>query len=126
MPSEKDKDNAAFGEGPGHSEDKEFWRVKHLCRSGNGSEIYDLVWSPDGTYILTGSMDNIARIYDSRDGLSTFLLSSLIAQDNVFEQLESIAIMSRESHGIRWASILPHRAATGPSISGLSRLGMDN
>lgn len=50
-----------------HAEDKESWRVKHMCRS-SGSEIYDLVWSPDGIYILTGSMDNIARIYDSRDG----------------------------------------------------------
>ena len=51
-----------------HAEDKESWRVKHMCRS-SGSEIYDLVWSPDGIYILTGSMDNIARIYDSRDGI---------------------------------------------------------
>jgi chromatin assembly factor 1 subunit B len=72
VPSEKDKDNPAFGESSDHAEDKEFWRVKHLCRAGNGSEIYDLVWSPDGTYILTGSMDNIARIYDSRDGSICF------------------------------------------------------
>src|SRR5271170_6056689 len=57
-----------FGDMPDqHSEDKESWRVKHMCRS-SGSEIYDLVWSPDGIYILTGSMDNVARIYDSRDG----------------------------------------------------------
>jgi chromatin assembly factor 1 subunit B len=40
-----------------------------MCRS-SGSEIYDLVWSPDGIYLLTGSMDNIARIYDSRDGIT--------------------------------------------------------
>jgi len=79
VPSEKDRDNAAFVEASEHSEDKEFWRVKHLCRSGNGAEIYDLVWSPDGTYILTGSMDNIARIYDSRDGLSTSPSVCLIA-----------------------------------------------
>jgi len=57
-----------FGDMPDqHAEDKESWRVKHMCRS-SGSEIYDLVWSPDGIYILTGSMDNVARIYDSRDG----------------------------------------------------------
>ncbi|EON62603.1 hypothetical protein W97_01827 [Coniosporium apollinis CBS 100218] len=38
-------------------EDKEAWRVKHMCRS-LGSEIYDLAWSPDGQFFLTGSMDN--------------------------------------------------------------------
>lgn len=48
-------------------EDKEFWRCKLMCRS-MGSEIYDIAWSPDSNYILTGSMDNIARIYDARDG----------------------------------------------------------
>jgi len=48
-------------------DEKENWRVKHMCRS-TGSEIYDLAWSPDGVFIITGSMDNIARIYDARDG----------------------------------------------------------
>jgi len=56
-------------------EDKESWRVKHMCRS-SGSEIYDLVWSPDGIHILTGSMDNIARIYDSRDGICIIVFIS--------------------------------------------------
>ncbi|KAK8165244.1 chromatin assembly factor 1 protein [Phyllosticta citrichinensis] len=48
-------------------EDKETWRVKHMCRS-LGSEIYDLAWSPDGSFFITGSMDNIARIYNSQNG----------------------------------------------------------
>lgn len=48
--------------------DQEHWRVKLMCRSSSGSEIYDLAWSPDGNYLITGSMDNIARIYDARDG----------------------------------------------------------
>jgi chromatin assembly factor 1 subunit B len=68
-----------FGDMPDqHAEDKESWRVKHMCRS-SGSEIYDLVWSPDGIYILTGSMDNVARIYDSRDGnfLCVFIHSDI-------------------------------------------------
>jgi chromatin assembly factor 1 subunit B len=47
--------------------DKETWRVKHMCRS-MGSEIYDLAWSPDGQFILSGSMDNIARIYNTSTG----------------------------------------------------------
>lgn len=48
-------------------EDKEAWRVKHMCRS-MGSEIYDLAWSPDGQFFITGSMDNIARIYNAQTG----------------------------------------------------------
>ncbi|KAF1952694.1 WD40 repeat-like protein [Byssothecium circinans] len=47
-------------------EDKESWRVKHMCRSV--SEIYDLAWSPDGAFFITGSMDNVARIYSSQSG----------------------------------------------------------
>lgn len=51
-------------------EDKETWRVKHMCRS-LGSEIYDMAWSPDGAFFITGSMDNIARIYNSQNGMDT-------------------------------------------------------
>ena len=58
---------------PGFSEDrlddKETWRVKHMCRS-SGAEIYDLAWSPDGVFFMTGSMDNIARIYNAQTGMS--------------------------------------------------------
>ncbi|CCE64552.1 hypothetical protein TPHA_0I00460 [Tetrapisispora phaffii CBS 4417] len=28
------------------------------------SEIYDIAWSPDGNYIITGSMDNSLRVFD--------------------------------------------------------------
>jgi len=51
----------------GELEDKETWRVKAMCRS-IGSEIYDLAWSPDGVFFITGSMDNIARIYNAQTG----------------------------------------------------------
>lgn len=53
--------------GEDHSDDKETWRVKHMCRS-SGAEIYDLAWSPDGVFIITGSMDNVARIYNAQTG----------------------------------------------------------
>ncbi|KAL4820596.1 WD40-repeat-containing domain protein [Aspergillus spinulosporus] len=55
------------GFGEDRSDDKETWRVKHMCRS-SGAEIYDLAWSPDGVFIITGSMDNIARIYNAQTG----------------------------------------------------------
>ncbi|KAI2626418.1 WD40 repeat-like protein [Xylaria nigripes] len=48
-------------------EDKETWRTKHMFRP-TGSEIYDLAWSPDGTYFIIGSMDNVARIYNAATG----------------------------------------------------------
>ena len=60
-----DNHQAAFGsEG---LEDKEVWRTKHMCRS-LGTEIYDLAWSPDASYFIIGSMDNIARIYNAGTG----------------------------------------------------------
>ncbi|KAL9121413.1 MAG: hypothetical protein Q9187_002026 [Circinaria calcarea] len=63
VPSETHSNMPAFGEDG--LEDKETWRVKHMCRSF-GSEIYDLAWSPDGVFFITGSMDNIARIYNAQ------------------------------------------------------------
>ncbi|PGH28104.1 hypothetical protein AJ80_00362 [Polytolypa hystricis UAMH7299] len=58
---------AHTGLGEDRSDDKETWRVKHMCRS-SGAEIYDLAWSPDGVFFITGSMDNIARIYNAQTG----------------------------------------------------------
>src|SRR5579862_5324433 len=66
VPSETHNHTPSFGEDS--LEDKETWRVKHMCRSF-GSEIYDLAWSPDGVFFITGSMDNIARIYNAQTGL---------------------------------------------------------
>jgi WD40 repeat protein len=64
VPAENQSLHTNFEEG---LEDKETWRVKHMCRS-MGSEIYDLAWSPDGVFFITGSMDNIARIYNAQTG----------------------------------------------------------
>ncbi|KAJ4286692.1 Chromatin assembly factor 1 subunit [Kalmusia sp. IMI 367209] len=65
VPAENQAPHTNFEEG---LEDKESWRVKHMCRS-MGSEIYDLAWSPDGAFFITGSMDNIARIYNAQTGI---------------------------------------------------------
>lgn len=65
VPSENHSHAPTFGDDA--LEDKETWRVKHMCRS-SGSEIYDLAWSPDGTFFITGSMDNVARIYNAHNG----------------------------------------------------------
>ena len=70
VPCETNSHAQVFGENA--LEDKETWRIKHMCRSSSGSEIYDLAWSPDGVFFITGSMDNIARIYNAQTGTSTF------------------------------------------------------
>ncbi|XPS94052.1 Chromatin assembly factor 1 subunit [Ascochyta lentis] len=64
VPAENQANTHNFEEG---LEDKESWRVRTMCRS-IGSEIYDLAWSPDGVYFITGSMDNVARIYNAQTG----------------------------------------------------------
>jgi WD40 repeat protein len=64
VPADNQATHTNFEEG---LEDKESWRVKAMCRS-IGSEIYDLAWSPDGVFFITGSMDNIARIYNAQTG----------------------------------------------------------
>ncbi|KAL8785878.1 MAG: hypothetical protein Q9213_003110 [Squamulea squamosa] len=66
VPSDTPSHGQAFGEDS--VEDKESWRIKHMCRSTSGAEIYDLAWSPDAVFFITGSMDNIARIYNASTG----------------------------------------------------------
>ncbi|KAI2604559.1 WD40 repeat-like protein [Hypoxylon fragiforme] len=64
IPSETHNPSTFGNEG---LEDKETWRTKHMSRS-TGSEIYDLAWSPDATYFIIGSMDNVARIFHAGTG----------------------------------------------------------
>ena len=56
-----------------NADDKETWRTKHMCRTPSGAEIYDLAWSPDGQYFITGGVDNTARIFNAHTGMSTNL-----------------------------------------------------
>lgn len=67
VPSETAKP-VAMGED--RLEDKETWREKHMCRTSSGAEIYDLAWSPDGVFIITGGVDNTARIFNAHTGSS--------------------------------------------------------
>ena len=74
VPSENPALSSSFGDDG--QEDVEHWRVKTMCRSSSGSEIYDLAWSPDGQFFITGSMDNVARIYNATNGERTLSASS--------------------------------------------------
>ena len=31
-------------------------------------QVYDIAWSPSGEYLITGSTDNVARIFSTSDG----------------------------------------------------------
>ncbi|ORX51528.1 hypothetical protein BCR36DRAFT_583069 [Piromyces finnis] len=49
----------------GETEDnfnKESWRIVSMLRGS--SDIYDIAWSPDAKYILSGAIDNTAKIWD--------------------------------------------------------------
>lgn len=92
------------GLGEDRSDDKETWRVKHMCRS-SGAEIYDLAWSPDGVFIITGSMDNIARIYNAQTGLfqaAVRLLCAVANEDRIGQMVRQIAEHSHYVQGVAW------------------------
>ncbi|KAJ3204885.1 hypothetical protein HDU82_005543 [Entophlyctis luteolus] len=47
-------------------ENKEHWRIVSLLR-GCSADIYDIAWSPDGSYILAGCVDYTARVWDVKE-----------------------------------------------------------
>ncbi|ORX91477.1 WD40 repeat-like protein [Basidiobolus meristosporus CBS 931.73] len=57
----------AFVDNEDGAYEKEKWKVFSILR-GSLSDIYDLAWSPDGKKIITGSIDNTARIWDVKEG----------------------------------------------------------
>lgn len=118
VPAENQTPHTNFEEG---LEDKETWRVKHMCRS-MGSEIYDLAWSPDGVFFITGSMDNIARIYNAQTGTapcSRLHFEQLLTnkQELACGRLLSTTTTSRASHGIRSTSMSQHSPRTARCTS---------
>ena len=53
---------------------KEFWRARIIIRCTT-REVYDLAWSPNSEWIVAGSTDNTARIFNAVDG--RFLMADL-------------------------------------------------
>lgn len=66
-PTESKETVSRFAESEDDEFERETWRVQSMMR-GSLSDIYDLAWSPDGRYIISGSIDNTARIWDVKDG----------------------------------------------------------
>jgi len=103
VPAEPGHRSGTFGDDD--LEDKETWRLKHMCRS-MGSEIYDLAWSPDGIFFITGSMDNIARVWNAQTGMFLVFESIALYAHNLylkvkwFVKLPNTIIMSKALLGI--------------------------
>ncbi|EDO38692.1 predicted protein, partial [Nematostella vectensis] len=51
----------------------ETWTVSKMLR-GHIEDVYDLAWSPDGTQLLSGSVDNSAIIWDAIKGTKLTIL----------------------------------------------------
>ncbi|TPX49938.1 hypothetical protein SeMB42_g01474 [Synchytrium endobioticum] len=49
-------------------ENLETWRLQKHLKVPAGREIYDIAWSPDARYIISGCFDYVARIWDTHDG----------------------------------------------------------
>lgn len=73
--SQSDKPSVSYG-GDAASEEaeysKEFWRARIIIRCTT-REVYDLAWSPNSEWIVAGSTDNTARIFNAVDGSFGFL-----------------------------------------------------
>lgn len=68
--SQSDKPSVSYG-GDAATEEaeysKEFWRARIIIRCTT-REVYDLAWSPNSEWIVAGSTDNTARIFNAVDG----------------------------------------------------------
>ncbi|KAK3842472.1 MAG: component of the chromatin assembly complex, partial [Linnemannia gamsii] len=65
-PTENKEVVSRFAESDDEEFERETWRVQSMMR-GSLSDIYDIAWSPDGRFIISGSIDNTARIWDVKD-----------------------------------------------------------
>lgn len=57
----------------GNTENKEQWTSWKVLR-GHIEDIYDISWSPDSNFLISGSVDNTAILWDVQKGRKTILL----------------------------------------------------
>lgn len=62
-----------FDRDDGSDADKEIWLVFKILR-GHMEDVYDLSWSQDSQYLISGSVDNTAMIWDVQKGKSTSII----------------------------------------------------
>ncbi|XP_065369574.1 chromatin assembly factor 1 subunit B [Calliphora vicina] len=57
-----------------NEQDKEVWITLKVLR-GHMEDIYDLSWAPNSLYLVTGSVDNSAMVWDVQKGKSMSILN---------------------------------------------------
>ncbi|XP_062130739.1 chromatin assembly factor 1 subunit B [Drosophila sulfurigaster albostrigata] len=63
-----------FIDSEGNSElNREMWRPQKVLR-GHREDVYDLCWAPNSQFLLTGSVDNTAMLWDVHKGKSLAIL----------------------------------------------------
>ncbi|XP_058464649.1 chromatin assembly factor 1 subunit B [Malaya genurostris] len=57
-----------------NDQDKEIWITLKILR-GHMEDVYDLCWSPNSMYLISGSVDNTAMVWDVNKGKSQHIFS---------------------------------------------------
>lgn len=57
-----------------NDQDKETWLTMKILR-GHMEDVYDLSWSPNSMYLISGSVDNTAMVWDVNKGKSRHIYS---------------------------------------------------
>ncbi|XP_055531144.1 chromatin assembly factor 1 subunit B [Wyeomyia smithii] len=57
-----------------NEQDKEIWITLKILR-GHMEDVYDLCWSPNSMYLVSGSVDNTAMVWDVNKGKSQHIFS---------------------------------------------------
>jgi chromatin assembly factor 1 subunit B len=74
--TDKETSTPVFGDPSNDDEDGvEKWRIHQMIRGGS-SEMFDMTWSPDGSMIMVGCLDNTAKVWDLKESeyLSRFFV----------------------------------------------------
>ncbi|KAL1704265.1 WD40-repeat-containing domain protein [Schizophyllum commune] len=120
--------------------EKEFWKPRTTFRCTQ-MQVYDLAWSPTGEYLISGSTDNVARVYSTSDGkcvheiaehnhyvqgVAWDPLNEYIATQSSDRSMHIYSITTTpqggfEAHAIGKNTRMPHRHTRTPSAHGSSR-----
>ncbi|XP_018315661.1 chromatin assembly factor 1 subunit B isoform X2 [Mycetomoellerius zeteki] len=69
----KVKEGRDFSPPSGETENKEQWTSWKVLK-GHIEDIYDISWSPDSNFLISGSVDNTAILWDIQKGRKTAIL----------------------------------------------------
>ncbi|KAJ2928487.1 hypothetical protein H1R20_g8629, partial [Candolleomyces eurysporus] len=117
--------------------EKEYWkpRITFRCTS---MQVYDLAWSPTGEYIIAGSTDNTARVFNMDgkciwetvehshyvQGVAWDPLNEYVATQSSDRSMHIYRISTKngafEAHAVGKNTRMPHRHSRTPSAHGHS------